>query len=292
MRNPRYIWQRGFIPDRRNDHGVQSGRWLHTDSEENYRRHGNKAYAVEDVSYELNSLGYRSKEFCEIDHTAFKILVAGCSETFGVGMPLHRTYGHQLATALRKAYDISTEVINLGMGSQSADYMARMLFQSVPILQPHYVFCLFPDRSRREYICKEKGHIVSEPFIANAFDESQCYEAMLTLSSDEWDFFSFVKNLCFIELVLRDYHWSWDTWSNYGREWMTCRKYLADYVDLAHYRRQTMPVEERGSARDNQHSGEPYHHYIADDLLNDLGLQHAIAEYLQTVVEANSAAIG
>jgi hypothetical protein len=242
---------------------------------------GNKEYSREDVYYELNSLGYRSKEFSAIDHTAFKLMVIGCSQTFGVGMPNQWLYGHQLAASLRAMHDIKVEVINMGFGGTSVDYMARVLWQSVPVLEPHYVFCLFPALSRREYIQLSWGNFLPQPFLVQ-YDrgcDPHIRDALLTLCDDDWDFFSFVKNVAFIELILRDYAWAWDTWCNFDREWAEWFEYWRDYLDVTHYRQQCMPFGIRGLARDNMHSGMPYHRYLAEDLLTDRQLQKAIANY-------------
>jgi hypothetical protein len=276
MNNPHHIWQRMTLPH--SGSSTLSGRWFHTDNPETYASQGNKEFGLEDVYYHINSLGYRTKEFSEINHNAFKILVLGCSMTLGVGLPIEATYGEQLAQLLRDTYRIDVEIINMGMGGRSMDYITRLLFQSLPILQPNYVFCLFPHLSRREYIHNQYEIITAEFFYSAIVDKQPHDEAILLLSNDEWDFFSFVKNISFIELMLQDYHWSWDCWDSLW-DWQEQRHCWPQYFDTTRYRQQYMLGVARGRARDNMHFGRPYHHYIAQDLFSDIHLQQAIHEY-------------
>ena len=224
--------------------------------------------SIEHVSYHLNRLGYRCKEFSEINHNAFKIVTMGCSETFGIGIPQSLTFGEQLATLLRHNFNIEVEIINLGAVGHSIDFVTRVLYQSLPLLQPDYVFCLLPDMSRREYIDLDK-QVRFKPFIPHVSDN----EALITLCTDTWAFFSMVKNVAMIELILHDTYWSWDTWMY--NEWKIPEFEL--YFDMSHYRNQN--IVDRGKAPDNMHNGVPYHTAIANDLITDPDLLTAIDQY-------------
>ena len=282
--NPIGTWRRGVLPSAVHEHcGTTPGwhRWHQTDSYERYLEYGNKAFSIEDVSYEFNSNGFRCKEFSAIDHNAFKILTVGCSETLGVGIPLHLTFGEQLASLIRQRFAINSEVINLGAGGRSLDYITRALFQSIPILRPHYVFCLVPMMSRREYIIKRPHSVFAVPFgwwqNTDTFTHEPHDEALLELCTDTWDFFSMVKNLNMIELILRDTAWSWDTWTT-PNDWKLPG--FEAYINIAHYRDQPFNWEHRGRARDNMHNGVPYHTEIANDLITDGNLRSSLNAYL------------
>jgi hypothetical protein len=263
------VWERGKLSYEMA--GPSWSQWYPYDTYENYIKNGNKEFSIEDVSYQVNSHGYRCKEFSAIDHRAFKILTIGCSMTFGVGIPFQLTFGEQLAALIRHKYGIEVEVINMGAGASSIDYVTRVLFQSFPILQPHYVFCLLPDMNRREYFTSY-GHIHVEKF--GPWDSpTKCHEhALLALGTETWDFFSMVKNVAMIELILRDAHWSWDTWM--VGENLTG---FEAYFDMKHYRNQIL--DHPGKARDNCHHGVPYHTYVANDLMTDPDLLKAIDLY-------------
>jgi hypothetical protein len=106
--------------------------------------------------------------------------------------------------------------------------------------------------------------------------ESDPIPALLTLSTDTWDFFSMVKNVAIIGLILRDTCWSWDTWMH-GFVWKMSG--FEQFFDLAHYRNQMLRGRDRGDARDNMHMGVPYHTYVANNLLTDPYLLMALDQY-------------
>jgi len=277
------VWTRMALPH--SGSNEKSSRWFHSDNPETYAARGNKEFGLDDIFYCFNSLGYRTKEFAEIDHGAFKIMLLGCSVTLGVGLPIEVTYGEFLAQLIRDKYHIPVEVINLGMGARSVDFITRVLFQSLPVLRPHYVFCLMPDLSRREYVHYRDDMIMADYFgiYTNIENTEPHDEAFLTLHSDEWDFFSLVKNLSFIELILRDQRWSWDTWGGFFWQWREQRDVWSQYFDTKHYRMQQMrgDDERRGRARDNMHWGVAYHRYVAQDLFSHIELRNAVADYLK-----------
>jgi hypothetical protein len=81
------FWQANRIPRSPLYPHAQFLRWFGTDSQENYRSRGNKAFSVESVGYEFNSLGYRAPEFNRKPGEAVVIFL-GDSHTFGMGMPV------------------------------------------------------------------------------------------------------------------------------------------------------------------------------------------------------------
>jgi hypothetical protein len=270
MDNKHNVWRRGFLPvaSPADPVGPVVLQWYQSDNYENYLAKGNKQYGPNDVSYRLNKWGYRCKEFDEIDHSAFKVLIAGCSNTFGVGLPQELTYGQRLCSRLESEYDLPVELINLGAGGRSTDYITRALWQSVPILCPNYVFCLFPDISRREYFLGENQLHYIANFYSPGWEEHA--EAFLVLNNYEWDFYSFVKNLSFIELILRDCHWAWSSWN--------FEEFDTSYFDVSRFR-PFIAHRYDDWARDNMHGGALYHGLIADDLMSDPNLHAAITRY-------------
>ena len=78
------------------------------DSKENFTKnleiHGtNWHYSTKDVFYKRNSLGYRSKDFSEINHDNF-FLAMGCSHTEGTGLALDETWSYQIRESLGMDY--------------------------------------------------------------------------------------------------------------------------------------------------------------------------------------------
>lgn len=274
-----HLWKKEIIPHTHLPPGTHT--WFGSDTEENYRRNGNKKYSIDDVSYSINQHGYRTKDFNLIDHQAFKILVVGCSETFGIGLPIQFRYSEVLQTLIQGQYGIPVEAINLGVPAYSIDGITRLLYQTVPVLRPHYVFCLFPHPARREYINFDHDKTYAQCFCPSTRGTDEDV-AILSLSSDEWDFFSLIKNLALIERCLQDCRWSWDTWINFAG-WIPADLW-ADYFDPQHYRHQQYRrTGNDHTARDNMHAGQDYHRFLASDLMSDPLLHAAIVEYSPSV---------
>ena len=72
-------------------------------------------YRKNKVKYTLNSHGYRTKEFSEIDWSN-SIIIFGCSYIFGTGVD----DSHTLSSYLEKLFDVP--VINMGMGGSSIQF--------------------------------------------------------------------------------------------------------------------------------------------------------------------------
>src|ERR1035437_5443933 len=272
--NPSNIWKNKTIPiahhdpkyDSKNNERIFS--WFGTDSYENYIKNGNKIFSKDCITYDINSFGYRTKEFDQINKDAFQILVCGCSQTFGMGLRIEMRYGEQLKELIQQKYNLQEiEIINLGIGGRSIDFVVRTIFQSIFVLNPDYVFCLLPDLIRREYISYNNNEIFPKHFgiwvrKEDGFSDISNEDfsiAMTTLMSDEWDFFSFIKNISFLEFILKDYQWSWDTWSKRLISVTHDINNLEQYLDITHYRQQNTLLFQNERARDNLHFGPNYH---------------------------------
>lgn len=89
--------------------------------------------------YKLNSLGYRSPEF---DGSA-DILYAGCSNTFGMGVPEDAIWGSVLAKKLGSSY------VNLSKQGASTEWIVKNIFSYINTYgHPKEIYCLFPDLFR------------------------------------------------------------------------------------------------------------------------------------------------
>jgi len=89
-------------------------------------------------SYKFNSLGYRSAEF-----GSAKLLYAGCSNTFGTGVPEETIWGTVLANKLNLPY------ANLSKQGASAQWIVKNIFAYFDEHgHPDILCCLFPDPFR------------------------------------------------------------------------------------------------------------------------------------------------
>ena len=70
--------------------------WFSSDSKENYKLLNFKKlnYTQDEITYELNSLGYRCDEFSNASE--FPITFMGCSFTEGIGLPFDEVWAYHL----------------------------------------------------------------------------------------------------------------------------------------------------------------------------------------------------
>jgi hypothetical protein len=118
-----------------------------SDTQENYNKNLNTMplnwyYKDKTIEYNYNSLGFRSKEFSEINYENY-IICIGCSFTEGVGLENKFIYPNLLADYY------NTDLVNLGMGMIGNDCVTYNLlsFYSANI-KPKFVICQWPDPSR------------------------------------------------------------------------------------------------------------------------------------------------
>lgn len=95
--------------------------------------------------YLLNSFGYRSKEFFNTP----EVIVAGCSMTFGEGVPDDGRWSDILSSRL----GAQDNQINLGIRGASVGQIVLNVFSYIEKYgKPKYLFCLFPNLERIEFI--------------------------------------------------------------------------------------------------------------------------------------------
>jgi hypothetical protein len=104
-------------------------------------------YAEKQITYKLNSFGYRmNKELAEIDYDNY-FAFFGCSNTVGIGLALEDTFSYKIAKQSNVDY------INGAIGGASVDfvfYNLVTLFNTAPKL-PKTVIIYWPDPIRTCY---------------------------------------------------------------------------------------------------------------------------------------------
>lgn len=87
---------------------------------------------------QINSLGFRDREFAREKSAAQRIVVLGDSFTYGWGVPVERSWPKVLERSLREQ-GLSVEVANLGYpGAGPVDY-ADVAERAIPLLRPDLV---------------------------------------------------------------------------------------------------------------------------------------------------------
>jgi hypothetical protein len=96
-------------------------------------RHNTKADSIK-IDYNFNSHGYRCNEISNQE-----ILVLGCSQTEGHGLPLELTWPYLLSQKINKDY------VNLAKGGDGAQAQITKAFQFFKeFYKPKYIFALLP----------------------------------------------------------------------------------------------------------------------------------------------------
>lgn len=121
------------------------------DSEERFnniqgtRHQGDPQWHADSFSYKYNSNGFRSREF-DLDEMNPVMLTLGCSHTVGVGVPQQHNWPEYLCAK----YFPGHVVWNAGLGGASADTVARLAVNMIPIIKPAIVAVLWPSLYRFE----------------------------------------------------------------------------------------------------------------------------------------------
>ena len=129
--------------------------WLPSDTEELYNKNLKENYNLlkefnwidSNITYKFNKHGFRSNEFCEKDN----ILFLGCSYTFGIGLPLYKTFPQIVCKK------IGLECFNLGLPGSSNDTAFRLAHIWIKQLKPKLVVLVSPVETRFELLIHDKG---------------------------------------------------------------------------------------------------------------------------------------
>jgi len=106
---------------------------------------GKQDWQADSFTYKYNSCGFRSQEF-DLTNTKPVILTLGCSHTVGVGVPQSNNWPEQLGST----YFPDHNVWNAGLGGASADTVARLAVNMIPIIKPDIVAIMWPSLYRFE----------------------------------------------------------------------------------------------------------------------------------------------
>jgi hypothetical protein len=243
---------------------------MHTDSEENYHRRGNRAFSVESVSYEFNSLGYRGPEF-EREPGGALVLFLGDSNTFGLGMPWDALWTTLVTARLEERWRTPVRQCNLAWGGTGSDFVAMMLHQAVDVLKPDAVFILWSFVPRMTWFAgpRRQVHFIPEWKPNNDIQE---YTAYLRLATEAQGFYNYVRNFHLVNARLAHLRipYVWGNMEPFSRE------LLRSYVPLEGFVGPFMTVD-GDLARDARHAGLQSHALFATEVLDAvdrLGVLH------------------
>jgi hypothetical protein len=98
----------------------------------------------------MNALGYRCADFAE--RGSVNLLSIGCSWCEGPAEAGTRSFSSYVCEEMGRLLGVTIGNWNMGIGGNSADYMARTLMCSLDVLKPDAVFLIFPGHDRQEYL--------------------------------------------------------------------------------------------------------------------------------------------
>jgi hypothetical protein len=149
-----------------------------------------------DITYSANSDGYRSAEF-KPDPDSKNILTAGCSMTYGEGLPFDKTWPEQLKSK------INGEVLNLSSTGRSFYTIIDDIYAYIEKYgKPKAIMILFPEHQRYQSYSFNK---VKERILAsndlNYYKILQSY-TIFELNPANNNIIKDDKNLAFAQLIL------------------------------------------------------------------------------------------
>lgn len=142
-------------------------KWWSTDSQENYLNNilvhpqVMEHWKAFDITYSINPYGFRSPNF-ELDTDC--IVSLGCSHTFGVGLPVEKTFTQIVAD------HFGLINYNLGVEGGSPDTCYRLGSHWIPKLKPKFVVYRPPSKHRFEIKMQGNGEVFWHRFLPSGKD--------------------------------------------------------------------------------------------------------------------------
>lgn len=128
----------------------QTIKWFPSDTEELFNDNLKNNYDLlkkynwidREITYSFNSMGFRCEEFTDKP----SIMFTGCSNTFGIGLPLESTWPYIVSKQL------NLHNVNLGLGGGSGDSAFRMCLGYIDKIKPKVICYLQPPELRCEFV--------------------------------------------------------------------------------------------------------------------------------------------
>ena len=237
-----------------------------------------------DIDYSLNSFNYRSSEFS----SGNRLLVAGCSVTFGVGLPEKYTWGNLLAK-------------NLGVSGYSnlgipGDPIESSVFRVVKYIQnfgaPEYLAFLAPDPYRYTAIAGENDrpyHLARPGERLPKFSRAPHDPSKVLLGENA--LYSALRALMTLEVLCQasGTKLAWGTWSEHTKNLISrindysfssyidyldygtmCRYYMSGYRPEDDIESIVFTTAADRFTGNNGHFGSNYHRGLADAIASRL----------------------
>lgn len=223
-------------------------------------------FDLNDVEYKINSYGYRSDEFSKED-AKNNFLYAGCSVTFGVGLPFELTW----PSFLNKKND-GEKIFNLGINGISSNIITYNINKYIEQFgKPKAVFALYPNFSRMESFIDDNLSIIhfredSEKTLGNANQ----YKLDVTSTA-----VNVVNSIILLENYLNaiEVPFFWSTWSGHFSKVAETKYIFKNYVKFGSDIDEDLLLKYNkhhyfNKARDNDHMGILAHLSVSQSFFN------------------------
>lgn len=242
-----------------------------------------------DISYKLNNKGHRSDNFCELSPKSFNVLFAGCSTTFGQGLPLELSWPSILYKDLSNTNKNIGPYNCLGFPGGSA---SKIIFNVIKYLNmfgsPDVIFILLPDFIRQEKYNRLPDRLTDiegediEKFYVKVM--SDYFDRKDNGIVDEEGFYDMYNLVITLEYICKKnntklYISSWDTLTNRRMLQLDLDNYVdinydigdSFYEDYAKTNSDIIDKKYLFDARDKMHPGHLVHLYTAKRFLQLFG---------------------
>ena len=114
-----------------------------------------------EVVYKFNKDYYRSQHFKNLSDSDINILYAGCSNTFGTGIPEEFIWPTLLSNSISSSKDKNVEHFNIGFPGFGIDIIIKNTMSFIRTFgKPDYIFMMLPDLSRSVVFLKESNRYI------------------------------------------------------------------------------------------------------------------------------------
>lgn len=162
------------------------------------------------ISYRINNYGYRSDDISKED-SENNFIFSGCSNTFGIGIPLESIWAHQVNEELG-----GEKFINLGMNSGSHKTIVYDIYSYIRNFgKPKGVFILFPNMERQVGFSKDDDTNIFVLVYRNPRDREDMRKIKEAIQ-DETALFEFYHTVMMLEDYLEELEIPlvWTTWDD------------------------------------------------------------------------------
>lgn len=126
-----------------------------------YKKRGLLTIPEVDFVYKLNNFGFRTKKLKELDKNSYNILYAGCSFTFGSGLPEDLIWHGMLDKKIKNYFSDSKVIDSYNIGIRGADIISiiRNIYTFINLYGKPNLICLLVPEVTRAYIYNNEKYI-------------------------------------------------------------------------------------------------------------------------------------